>query len=145
MARVPVITSPCPIRWKSAPRDGADFCGQCQRRVHNLDVMSEAQREAFFADCGGKVCVSYTVARPRALAGIGVSVVAGAFATAAAMAADSTPSPMCPLEQEYIIVGGTNDGKALEWVDEKEAALPDNAELPEIDAADWLPAPDDQK
>jgi hypothetical protein len=57
MARVPVITSPCPLRWKSMPSAGMDFCAQCSRRVHNLDGMSDIQRQQFFASCTGEVCV----------------------------------------------------------------------------------------
>src|SRR5262245_22269091 len=111
MAKVPVITSPCPLRFKTAPQPGMDFCGQCQRRVHNLDGMNDVQRVAFFAGCSSeKVCVSYTV--KRTVAAVAASVLVGG----AALAADSginppelikTPSPACPVDPEYVIVGGT--------------------------------------
>ena len=81
MARVPKIKSPCPLRFGSMPHDGLDFCGQCRRRVHNLDGMSPSQRSAFFAACTEeKVCVAYTVKRPRAaaLAIVGTLLAAGA-------------------------------------------------------------------
>jgi hypothetical protein len=76
MSRVPVITSPCPLRWNGAPEPGKDFCGHCQRRVHNLDLMSAGDREQFLSGCEGKVCVSYTVRRSARLPlALGVSLV----------------------------------------------------------------------
>jgi len=144
MARVPVITSPCPLRWKGAPQPGQDFCGQCQRRVHNLDLMSATQREEFLAGCEGSVCVSYTVRRATRLStavGLGLAAAAGLSATANADTAPAVvvmpDSPQCDLET--IITGGTEAGDRLQWVDESEAALPDKADLPEIAAQDWLP------
>jgi hypothetical protein len=126
-----------------------DFCGHCQRRVHNLDLMSVPEREDFLRGCSGNVCVSYTVKRaariPVAL-GLGLAMVGGA--TNAADVANSpavvtTPdSPYCDLpEYGEVIVGGTEAGEKLQWVDETEAKLPDKPELPDIDASTWLPAP----
>ena len=76
--RVTIITS--------APFDdfvratGMDFCGRCKRRVHNLDPLSDAEREALVAGCAGDVCIAYTVKRaariPVAL-GVGVMALAG--------------------------------------------------------------------
>jgi len=145
MARVPAITSPCPLRIDSAPQPGKDFCGRCERRVHNLDLLSHAQREAFLAGCSGKVCVSYSVRRtsrmPLAL-GVGLAAVALAGAVGAADQAPVTmpDSPYCDPDR-IVIVGGTEAGEKLQWVDESEAAQPDKPELPAIDAADWLPTP----
>jgi len=151
MARVPVISSPCPLRWSAAPQPGKDFCGQCQRRVHNLTGMTEAQRESFFAECSGKVCVSYTVRLPRPInSKVGVGLAASLLVSGAALANDwpTNPQPAAgeycdPLGEEVIIVGGTNAGKELQWVDEEEAAVIRN-ELPEVDASEWLPTPTDE-
>jgi hypothetical protein len=150
MARVPVITSSCPLRWNAAPRAGKDFCGQCQRRVHNLDAFDDAERQAFLSGCAGKVCVYYTVRRrkaaPSAL-GLGIAAAAGMLGAGTAVA-DEAASPLIvageycdPLIEEVVMVGGTQAGRELEWIDEQEAKLPDKADLPEIDAADWLPTP----
>ena len=148
MARVPVITSPCPLRWAGPPQPGMDFCGHCQRRVHNLDLMSIREREEFLTGCSGNVCVSYTVKRaariPVAL-GLGLAAMAGS--TNAADVATSPPvitspdSPYCELGQGEVIVGGTEAGEELQWVDEAEARLPDKPDLPDIDASTWLPTP----
>ena len=145
MARVPVITSPCPLRWQGAPQPGQDFCGQCQRRVHNLDLMSAAQREEFLAGCDGQVCVSYTVRRAARLptaVGLGIAAAAlgaGASADAPQWVTVIPDSPAC--DMQWIVVGGTEAGDKLQWVDEAEAQLPDKPDLPEIAAQDWLPTP----
>jgi hypothetical protein len=117
-----------------------DFCGQCQRRVHNLDLMSVAEREAFLGGCSEKVCVSYTVKRtarlPVAL-GLGFALAAGA--NAADVIETGPDGPYCNLD--VVITGGTEAGEKLQWVDEAEARLPEKADLPEIDASAWLPSP----
>jgi hypothetical protein len=149
MTRVPSITSPCPLRWSSAPQAGRDFCGHCQRRVHNLDVLSDAERVAFLSGCSGKVCVFYTVRRPKAAAatlGLGLAA-AGALAAGTAPAEEwRTENPIageyCDPLTEVVIVGGTEAGANLQWIDEAEAQTPSKPDLPEIDAADWLPTPD---
>lgn len=148
MARVPKITSPCPRLWAGAPQPGMDFCGHCQRRVHNLDQMSVAAREAFLQACSGSVCVSYTVKRaariPVAL-GLGLAVVGGS--TSAADVATNPPvvvspdSPYCDPAAMEATVGGTEAGEKLQWVDEAEARLAPKPELPAIEASTWLPTP----
>lgn len=160
MARVPVITSPCPLRWAGPPQPGMDFCGHCQRRVHNLDGMSVPEREEFLEGCSGSVCVSYTVKRaariPVAL-GVGLAVVAGAANAAdvgssnASVVGSSTnapgvvrtpDSPYCDLpDSDMVIVGGTEAGEKLQWVDDAEARLPDKPDLPDITSSTWLPTP----
>lgn len=149
MTRVPVITSPCPLRWTSAPQAGKDFCGHCQRRVHNLDGLSDAERVAFLSGCSGKVCVFYTVRRPKAVAttlGLGLAA-AGVIAAGAAPAEEwRTENPIAgeycdPMITEVVITGGTEAGMKLEWVDEAEAQAPSAPDLPEIAASDWLPTP----
>jgi hypothetical protein len=148
MSRVPVITSPCPLRWNGAPQPGNDFCGHCQRRVHNLDLMSAHERDQFLSGCEGKVCVSYTVKRTSRLPlALGVSLVAAA-ALGGSAHADEAPivmpdSPYCDTIEDDIIVGGTEAGEKLQWVDESEAKAPAKADLPEISAATWLPTPKD--
>jgi hypothetical protein len=116
--------------------------------VHNLDLMSVPQREAFLTGCSGNVCVSYTVKRaariPVAL-GLGLAVMAGA--TNATDAVSSPPvvktpdSPYCDLSDQIMEAGGVTAGEKLQWVDEAEARLPEKPDLPDIDAATWLPTP----
>ena len=72
MANFPPITSPCPLRWRALPEPGRDYCTFCEKRVHNLDRLSEAQRSALLASRSGSICVAYTVQRAA------ISVIAGA-------------------------------------------------------------------
>jgi hypothetical protein len=153
MARVPVITSPCPLRWKSMPSAGMDFCSQCSRRVHNLDAMSDAERGSFFATCSGEVCVAYTVRRPHVLAGVlGIAAALGGGAVTTAFAQDEVPTvvtgPTCDPDAksqsiELITVGGVQSARDVKWIDEREAQTADAPQIGEIDPAEWLPTPDD--
>ena len=143
MARVPVISSPCPIRWREAPKPGADFCGQCQRRVHNLDLMPMAEREAFLQRCTGEVCVSYTVKRPASLplaVGFGLAALAMVPITNANDSVDAPSYEITTVENPFAM-GGTKAGDRLQWVDESEAQLPEKANLPDIEPGTWLPTP----
>ena len=165
MARVPLITSPCPLRFASMPTAGMDFCGSCKRRVHNLDGMSDAQRIAFFANCSGEVCVSYTVRRSPALAGVlGLAAAAAALLNAAPAAAGEgdaqiaastvkpvVTGPTCDPNakgqqlDQAVMLGGTTAGNAVQWVDETEAALAAPPPIGEVCTTEWLPTPPDAK
>ncbi len=148
----PKIESPCPFRLSSLPQPGMDFCGHCERRVHNLDLMSQAQRESFLSACEGKVCVSYTVRRsiPKTMAKIVVGL--GLASSGLALAQEEnlilqdpqsvSQGPKCDDQNaakaeldiassedevepmwETIVVGGTNaNGKSIRWIDEAELA-----------------------
>jgi len=156
MARVPVITSPCPLRWGSMPDAGLDFCGRCSRRVHNLDGLDDAERQAFFATCSGEVCVAYTVRKATALAGLLGLGVAAAFASVNPLKAEEAAvqpvvtGPTCDpnakaqaLESlETIVLGGVSSARDAQWIDESEAKLPESPQIAEIDAAEWLPTPE---
>jgi hypothetical protein len=162
MARVPVITSPCPLRFASMPSVGRDFCGQCKRRVHNLDGMNDAQRAAFFANCSGEVCVAYTVRGPALLAAaLGLGAAAAAALTslpASAQDSGAKPASTVPVVQtgptcdpkakaqaidslQGVMMGGTS---AAQWLDQSDAAIVgavDRPQIGEIETADWLPMP----
>lgn len=110
--------------------------------------MTQAERETFLASCSGKVCVAYTVRRApstssKISAGLAASVlVAGAtFADGIPTNGEPAAGEYCdPLREELVIVGGTNAGKELQWIDASEAARV-SADLPEIEASEWLPSP----
>ena len=133
MARVPTIVSPCPLRWATPPQPGLDFCGHCQRRVHNLDPMSDAEREAFLKACTGDVCVSYTVKRAARMSvalGVGLSALAGC----------SNATHMPPAE---VTAGMPAIGKQVKWKDDNEAQLShkDKADSQDVGTPKWLPTP----
>lgn len=141
MALVPLITSPCPLRWNGPPRPGADFCGHCQRRVHNLDLLGPDERATFLAGCSGPVCISYSVRRSAPLvAGLGALAVAASGAASGGEAGTSDAEPYATTI-DYIVVGGTEAGNKLQWVDESELAKPDKPEIGEIQPGEWLPGP----
>lgn len=146
MARVPVVESPCPIAGKPLPAGATEHCGLCDRSVHNLDLMGDAQRREFMASCSGKVCVAYTVRIPAH--GLRQRTIAtAAFAAAAALAnlpvaaaeaslpsspiaGDAQQLPNCDDEMEWVIVGGVSHGDQAEWADDGKDAPP---ELPSIE------------
>jgi hypothetical protein len=156
--RIPLITSPCPLRWAALPQPGRDHCGHCDRQVHNLDGMSGQQREAFLQGCSGKVCVAYTAnarrQRRNVARGAGLlAAMAGSTATASEVdAALGLPvgqaSPVnvaTPLtdgageEIDIIMVGGIEGGDTVRWVDEGEITGSDATDLPTIAPSEWLP------
>jgi hypothetical protein len=146
MSRVPVITSQCPYRWNGAPKPGQDFCGKCQRQVHNLDFLSARERETFLSGCSGEICVSYTAKRPvRATIALGtLAAVAVLGGSAAAQDQDMVVPldiPYSPTELEDVWIGSTLAGNELQWVDEAELTKPDKPDLSQITTADWLPTP----
>ncbi|MGH8030031.1 MAG: hypothetical protein ACREO3_08860 [Arenimonas sp.] len=157
MPRVPEITSPCPLRWSSMPRDGHDHCGHCDRQVHNLDGMSTSQRESFMSGCQGKVCVAYTVhaRKPRRNIALGAGLIAALVAPGMAVASEpvtglvpSTVGESSPVdasagevdEIDLIFVGGVEDPRGARWADEAEVAASDLAEPDVIAESDWLPS-----
>lgn len=129
MPAFPKIDSPCPLRWKTQPAAGRDFCSQCRRRVHNLDAMCEAERRALLAGCETDICVSYSVPRRRmAAAGLAVALSFGAAATEPPAdrspvekpaLVPSVPSADCPTEEQAelleIMVGGISHAREAEW------------------------------
>jgi hypothetical protein len=133
MARVPTIVSPCPLRWATPPQPGLDFCGHCQRRVHNLDPMSDAERQAFLKGCTGDVCVSYTVKRaPRMSVALGV----GLSALAGCSNANHVPPGL-------VTAGMAAIDQHVKWIDDNEAQLPhkDKADSRDVETSKWLPTP----
>jgi hypothetical protein len=160
MSRVPVISSPCPFRWSSMPTPGQDFCGQCQRQVHNLDLMSAQQRNDFMRSCSGEVCVSYTVRRPESLRNLAMGLSLAAGMASGSVAAQEV-SDVKVIESKLVqsaedlktteskeiyaieVVGGTIlDPETSRWVDESEVEVSDVQELPQSTEMQWLKAPE---
>src|SRR5688572_16144117 len=95
MARVPLIDSPCPIAGKPLPAGATEHCGLCDRSVHNLDLMSGAERREFMSSCSGKVCVAYTVRIPaNGLRKRSLTAAALAAATLVSLPAAAQDSPV---------------------------------------------------
>jgi hypothetical protein len=103
MTGFPRITSPCPLRFRALPEPGRDWCRFCEKRVHNLDLLSEDERAALLAR-GDAICVAYTLKRAAsvALAGAGVAAtLAGAQPARAEYEVSVTSKP-----RESVVQGG---------------------------------------
>jgi hypothetical protein len=143
MARVPVVESPCPIAGKALPDGATEHCSRCDRTVHNLDLMSARERQAFMASCSGQVCVAYTVRVPanglRKRAATAAVLAAAALASLPAAAQESPVEGSSPVpdpnglpgcdEWLEVITGGVSKGDQAKWTDDGKDAPP---ELPTI-------------
>lgn len=59
----PALSFVCPARNQIVGEGPVRYCHLCDRAVHNLSAMTQAEAQAFLAICGGQeVCVSYRVA-----------------------------------------------------------------------------------
>ena len=142
------------------PTPGQDFCGQCQRQVHNLDLMSPVQRTEFMQSCSGEVCVSYTVRRNLSVKNVALGLgLAASLATGSVCAQDANSDVKViasklvesaaewteeAKEIDYVtVVGGTIlDANTTRWVDESEVELNDLPELPKSSELQWLKTPE---
>ena len=135
MASYPKVESRCPLQNAQARAtafDG-DFCRACDRRVHDLSAMNDAQRVAFMAQCSGEVCVSYTVSKHRSASKLAQGALAATLATMAAsgalIATSAAADPLiCDTEIE-VIVGGIKSAEDAEWLELEPLAV-DAPELP---------------
>ncbi len=150
MARFPKIQSPCPVRDSLADYMEGDMCSRCDRQVHDLRSMSEAQKESFLATCSGEVCVSYSVPISKLAAATALSAAVMALPVAAQdklvdleAAQPAAPTAVCEddvitgglrvstteqnaylaiedYEDIIVVVGGIKDLANVEYVDDDE-------------------------
>lgn len=135
MARVPEIDTPCPLsRAEQLLIDG--HCGRCNKDVHVLDGLGDAERRQLLAATKGPLCVSYRLPANRSPA-LGVAM-AAMLSTGAAMAGqdcdevksefqsiDSSPSsqvlsnePESERLDTIIMVGGIESAEDATWIDD---------------------------
>ena len=138
MPSFPRIDSPCPLSAEEQRAiDG--HCDRCDKHVHTLNDMSEAERRALLANATGPICVSYRKAMPRRVGRIGAAIAATLITTSAYAgdpAASSVGQPTVAaalqgVEEEFldeiVFVGGVNDSQeALAALDLSVPALPMN-------------------
>lgn len=141
MARDPRIDSPCPLKQAEQLRiDG--HCGRCDKHVHALDGLDDAQRHALFAAAKGPLCVSYRMRVNRAPA-LGAAMVV-MFSASAAMAGQDCDEakPLyqsvgsAPVEQlvnleeadegkdaverfDTLVMGGIESAADAAWIDDE--------------------------
>ena len=137
MPSFPRIDSPCPLSAEEQRAiDG--HCDRCDKHVHALNDMSEAERRALLANASGPICVSYRKAMPRRVGRIGAAIAATLITTTAyagdpAASAVGQPTVAAALQtveedeflDEIVFVGGVNDSQdALAALDMSVPALP---------------------
>jgi hypothetical protein len=155
MSRFPLVQDPCPYKGPIADILAGDHCRLCQREVHDLTHMSEAERMALVAGCQDAegLCVRYTVRAGSAVAaamlGVAGFVAAPAMAQSAeapaaieqSAAAPAEPAETAPAaeaasdyaedyaydEGDVIIVGGLRKTDQAEWHSDEDA---DKAKAP---------------
>lgn len=130
MAKYPRIDSPCPLKWNALPESGNDFCRHCERNVHNLTAMTEAERKEFMAACEGSVCVAYAAKPGRRERKIAWAVAMAATVSVATPGIASAAGDSLELAEIEVFVGGVKNASQAEW-EEVDAEEPP-ADLPVI-------------
>ncbi|MBU7578908.1 MAG: hypothetical protein KAF27_00325 [Porphyrobacter sp.] len=110
MSRFPLVQDPCPYKGPIADILAGSQCRLCEREVHDLTAMSEADRRALFAGCSDAegLCVRYTVRAGSAVAAAMLGVAGFVAAPAMAQAADA------PAAQEQVAQAAPSDAPAAE-------------------------------
>lgn len=127
MPSFPRIDSPCPLSAEEQRAiDG--HCERCDKHVHALNDMNEAERRALLANASGPICVSYRKTMPRRVGRIGAAI-AATLITTTAYAGDPASQPVAQptveaalqdvqeedvfeedvFLDEIVFVGGVND------------------------------------
>lgn len=137
MPSFPRIDSPCPLSAEEQRAiDG--HCDRCDKHVHALNEMSEAERRALLANAAGPICVSYRKTMPRRVGRIGAAIAATLITTTAyagdpVVPAAGQPTVAAALQgveeevflEDIVFVGGVNDSQdALAAMDMSVPALP---------------------
>lgn len=135
MSIFPKVQGPCPYKSDLSKYMEGDLCRMCDRRVVNLNPLSDTERVALISGCKERICVSYSL-RP---------------AVAAALTIAAIGAPMSAAAQEAFveaeIVGAILDPNAVEYiskdVDDTAPAMPviydDEDEAPALDEAASIP------
>lgn len=114
MSIFPKIQGPCPYKSELSKYMEGDLCRMCDRRVVDLNPLSDAERMALVTGCKDKICVSYTL-RPAAVAVLAVAAIGVPMSVAAQDFA---------VEEEAILVGAIIDPIAVDYISEETVATP---------------------
>lgn len=122
MTSFPRIDSPCSLSAEEQRAiDG--HCERCDKHVHALNDMTEAERRTLLAGATGPICVSYRKTMPRRVGRIGAAIAATlitttAYAGDAASQAVPQPTVAAALQEvqeedvfldDLVFLGGVND------------------------------------
>ena len=138
MSRFPRIDKPCPLSAEEQRAiDG--HCDRCDKHVHALNGMNEAERRALLANATGPICVSYRIPAPRRVGRIGAAIAAtlittSAYAAEPAMSPVAQPPPIGAAPQasddalldmdDLVFVGGIDDPQ--------DAMMAEDTSVPEL-------------
>ena len=111
MSIFPKIQGACPYKSELSKYMEGDLCRMCDRRVVDLNPLSNSERVDLISGCKDKICVSYTL-RPAAAAVLAVIAIAVPMSVAAQDFA---------VEEEAILVGAIIDPNAIEYISDDEA------------------------
>ncbi len=104
MPYCPPIVTPCPLPLQLGDAR-TSFCERCNKHVHDLDRMGEAQRMTLLADAREEVCVRYR--RPIGRAALAAAaLVASGLGLVSPAAAQDTPVAAPQESPGDIVVGG---------------------------------------
>lgn len=132
MSIFPKIQGPCPYKNELSKYMEGDLCRMCDRRVVDLNPLSDTERVALISGCKDKICVSYNL-RPAVAAALTVAVIGVPMAAAA---------QDIEIEQDTIIVGAILEPEGVDYFsDAMDALLVDVPVVYEDEAAE--PAPDE--
>lgn len=132
MSIFPQIQSHCPYKSELSKYLEGDLCRMCDRRVVNLNPLSDAERVSLISACKDQICVSYNL-RPA---------IAAALTIAAIGAPMSAAAQDVVIEEDAIIVGAILEPASVQYI--LDAASADLIDLPVIyDDEPTAPAPDD--
>ena len=134
MGLFPLVQSPCPYKGPLSDIVEGDICRLCKREVHDISLLSDADRYSLVQSCRGEICVSYRVPRLSAIAALALGAVA-LEAPAFAQEVDAASSTAVANESDandemVIIVGGLRKPDQAHW--ESDEAVPAGRELPVI-------------
>ncbi len=138
MSRFPRIDKPCPLSAEEQRAiDG--HCDRCDKHVHALTDLNEAERRALLANAAGPICVSYRIPAPRRVGRIGAAIAAtlittSAYAAEPAMSPVAQPPPIGAAPQasddalldmdDLVFVGGIDDPQ--------DALMAEDTSVPEL-------------
>ena len=101
MSRFPKIDQPCPLGVDEQKRI-AGYCTRCEKSVHSLDALTQAERESLLRSARGSICVSWRTPAPRRAARFGAAIALAMVVLPAAAtevvptAADSSAETVAP-------------------------------------------------
>jgi len=136
MGLFPLVQSPCPYKGPLKDILDGSICRLCDREVHDISALSEAERIELVSGCTDEICVTYKVSKRSAIAALALGAAASAMPVAAyAQTAGTESGPQQataapPEELMEIIVGRLRAPRKARWASDRPVAK--GRELPVV-------------